>query len=119
MSVILEGGVTRAMSCNPVLIEKFFFLFSGADLILLLSSPAYGITSSDSENFLWRPFGHIVASFSFLAPLYIYIYITIIEQIKQSNMTIERKKEILRAREMFWQSRLSTSQPNGLNERMG
>ena len=45
--------------------------------------------------------------------------ITINEQIKQSNMTIERKKEILRAREIFWQSRLNKLQPNGLNKRMG
>ena len=47
------------------------------------------------------------------------VTITIIEQIKRSNMTIERKKEILRAREIFWQSRLNTLQPNGLNKRMG
>lgn len=47
------------------------------------------------------------------------VTITIIEQIKRSNMTIERKKEILRGREIFWQSRLNTLQPNGLNKRMG
>ena len=47
------------------------------------------------------------------------VTIAIIEQIKRSNMTIERKKEILRAREIFWQSRLNTLQPNGLNKRMG
>ena len=47
------------------------------------------------------------------------VTIAIIEQIKPSNMTIERKKEILRAREIFWQSRLNTLQPNGLNKRMG
>ncbi|CAH3128848.1 unnamed protein product, partial [Porites lobata] len=47
------------------------------------------------------------------------VTITIIEQIKRSNMTIERKKEILRTREIFSQSRLNTLQPNGLNKRMG
>ena len=47
------------------------------------------------------------------------VTITINEQIKRSNMTIERKKEILRAREIFWQSRLNKLQPNGLNKRMG
>ena len=47
------------------------------------------------------------------------VTITVIEQIKRSNMTIERKKEILRAREIFWESRLNTLQPNGLNKRMG
>ena len=47
------------------------------------------------------------------------VTITIIEQIEQSNMTIERNKEILRARKIFWQSRLKTLQPNGLNKRMG
>ena len=45
------------------------------------------------------------------------VTIMIIEQIKQSN--IERKKEILRATEIFWQSRLNTMQPNGLNKRVG
>ena len=38
---------------------------------------------------------------------------------KSNGVTIERKKEILRAREIFWQSRLNTLQPNGLNKRMG
>ena len=47
------------------------------------------------------------------------VTITIIEQIKRSNMTIERKKEILRAREIFWQGGLNKLQPNGLNKRMG
>ena len=47
------------------------------------------------------------------------VTITIIEQIKPSNMTIEQKKEILRGREIFWQSRLNALQPNGLNKRMG
>ena len=45
--------------------------------------------------------------------------ITIIEEIKQHEMHIERKKEILRTREVFWQKKLMTLQPNGLNKRMG
>ena len=44
--------------------------------------------------------------------------ITISEEIKQREMHIERKKEILRAREVFWQKKLMTLQPNGLNKRM-
>ena len=47
------------------------------------------------------------------------VIITIIEQIKRSEMDIERKKEIPRTREIFWQRRLNTLQPNGLNKRMG
>ena len=47
------------------------------------------------------------------------VIFTIIEQIKRSEMDIERKKEILRTREIFWQRRLNTLQPNGLNKRMG
>ena len=34
-------------------------------------------------------------------------------------MTVERKKGLLRKREMFWQSRLKTLQPTGLNKRIG
>ena len=45
--------------------------------------------------------------------------ITITEQIKQNDMAIERKKEILRTREIFWQRTLKTLQPNGLNKRIG
>ena len=45
--------------------------------------------------------------------------ITIIEDIKQHEMHIERKKEIPRTREVFWQKKLMTLQPNGLNKRMG
>ena len=45
------------------------------------------------------------------------VTITITEQIKPSNMTIERKKEVPRAREIFWQSRLNTLQPNGACKR--
>ena len=47
------------------------------------------------------------------------VTITIIEQIKHSNMTIERKKEKLRGRETFWQSQLNTLQLNSLNKKMG
>ena len=45
------------------------------------------------------------------------VVITIIEQIKRSDMLIERKKELLRKREMFWQRKLDTLQPNGLNKK--
>ena len=34
-------------------------------------------------------------------------------------MHIERKKEILRTRKVFWQKKLMTVQPNGLNKRIG
>ena len=47
------------------------------------------------------------------------VIITIIEQIKQNDMAIERKKEILRTREIFWQRPLTTLQPNELNKRIG
>ena len=39
--------------------------------------------------------------------------------IKHIDMTVERKKELLRKREIFWQSRLKTLQPTGLNKRIG
>ena len=45
------------------------------------------------------------------------VTITIIEQIKRRNMTIEQKNEIPQAREICWQSRLNTLQPNGLTKR--
>ena len=70
-----------------------------------------GVNSCElSEHFLHNSTSHDLSKD---------ITITIIEQIKRSNMTIERKKDILRAREIFWQCRLNTLQPNGLNERMG
>lgn len=48
------------------------------------------------------------------------IAITLIEQIrKRDTMTKDRKKELLCAREIFWQQRLQTIQPGGLNKRMG
>ena len=44
--------------------------------------------------------------------------ITIIEQLKQnSNLTEEKQKEVLRNRDIFWQSKLQTLQPSGLNKR--
>lgn len=33
-------------------------------------------------------------------------------------MTVERKKELLRKKEIFWQSRLKPLQPTGLNKRI-
>lgn len=47
------------------------------------------------------------------------VTITIIDQIKRIDMTVERKKELLRKGGMFWQSRLKTLQPTGLNKRIG
>ena len=45
--------------------------------------------------------------------------ITVMEEIKRHEMHIERKKEILLVREVFWQKKVMTFQPNGLNKRMG
>ena len=45
--------------------------------------------------------------------------IMIIEEIKQHEMYIEGKKEILHTREVFWQKKLIMLQPNELNKRMG
>ena len=48
------------------------------------------------------------------------VTISIFEQIKRIDMTVQRKKELLlRKREIFWQSRLRTLQPTGLNKRIG
>ena len=47
------------------------------------------------------------------------ICITPIEQIKSTTMQTEQKKELLRAREIFWQKNLKTIQPRGLNKRTG
>ena len=41
------------------------------------------------------------------------------KQIKRTNMTVELKKELPRKGEIFWQSRLKTLQPTGLNKRIG
>ena len=47
------------------------------------------------------------------------VTITIIEQIKKDHLEIERKKEILREREIFWQRTLNSIQPYGINKRTG
>ena len=47
------------------------------------------------------------------------VTITIIDQITGIDMTVKRKKELLRKREIFWQSRLKSLQPSGLNKRIG
>ena len=47
------------------------------------------------------------------------VTITVIEQIRKDYLTIDRKKELLRNREMFWQRMLNSIQPNGLNKRTG
>ena len=47
------------------------------------------------------------------------VTITVIEQIRKDHLTIDRKKELLRNREMFWQRMLNSIQPNGLNKRTG
>ena len=43
------------------------------------------------------------------------VTITVIEQIRKDHLTINRKKELLRNRQMFWQRMLNSIQPNGLN----
>ena len=45
------------------------------------------------------------------------VTITVIEQIRKDHLTIDRKKELLRNREMFWQRMLNLIQPNGLKKR--
>ncbi|XP_068670909.1 uncharacterized protein [Montipora foliosa] len=40
-----------------------------------------------------------------------------VEQIKRSDMLIERKKELLHKREMFWQRKLNTLQPKGAQQK--
>ena len=47
------------------------------------------------------------------------VTIRIIDQITGIDMTVKRKKELLRKREIFWQSRLKSLQPSGLNKRIG
>ena len=47
------------------------------------------------------------------------VTITVIEQIRKDHFTIDRKKELLRNKEMFWQIMLNSIQPNGLNKRTG
>ena len=45
--------------------------------------------------------------------------ITVIEQLRKQTMTTEQKKQLLRAREEFWQKQLGSIQPTGLNKRIG
>ena len=48
------------------------------------------------------------------------VEITIIEQLKgSSNLTEEQQMELLKNREIFWQNKLETLVPNGLNKREG
>ena len=47
------------------------------------------------------------------------VTITVIEQIRKDHLTFDRKKELLRNREMFWQRMLNSIQPNGLIIRTG
>ena len=47
------------------------------------------------------------------------VTITVIGQIRKDYLTIDRKKELIRNREMFWQRMLNSIQPNGLNKRTG
>ena len=45
--------------------------------------------------------------------------ITIIEQIRKDHLETDKKKEVLREREIFWQRKLNSIQPYGLNKRTG
>ena len=45
--------------------------------------------------------------------------ITIIEQLKSGNLNTAQKKEVLKNREKFWQAKLKTLAPHGLNARLG
>ena len=47
------------------------------------------------------------------------VRITVIEQIRKRTMPIEQKKELLRTREKFWQTKQGSIQPKGLNRRTG
>ena len=46
--------------------------------------------------------------------IYIYIYIYI-----KDHLETDKKKEVLREREIFWQRTLNSFQPYGLNKRTG
>ena len=67
-----------------------------------------------TEHFLLNPRTH-----NFNLTIKSPYYNNIIEQIKRIDMTVQRKKELLRKREIFWQSRLTTLQPTGLNKCIG
>ena len=45
--------------------------------------------------------------------------IIIVEQLKSSNLNMAQKKEVLKNREKFWQAKLKTLVPHGLNARLG
>ena len=47
------------------------------------------------------------------------VKIMVIEQIRKRTMPVEQKKELLRTREKFWQTKLGSIQPKGLNKRTG
>ena len=47
------------------------------------------------------------------------IAITLIEQIRKGHLEADKKKDLLRRREIFWQLKLNTMQPHGLNKRKG
>ena len=47
------------------------------------------------------------------------VTITIIEQIKKDHLETDKMKEVLREREIFWQTTLNSIQPYGLNKRTG
>ena len=47
------------------------------------------------------------------------VTITIIEQIRKDHLETDKKKEVLREREIFWQRTLNSIQPCGLNKRTG
>ena len=47
------------------------------------------------------------------------VTITIIEQIRKDNLEADKKKEVLREREIFWKRTLNSIQPYGLNKRTG
>ena len=45
--------------------------------------------------------------------------ITIIEQMRKDDISNEQKKDLLRHHEIFWQKKLNSMQPNGLNKQIG
>lgn len=47
------------------------------------------------------------------------VTITLIEQIRKEHFERTAKKDLLRRREIFWQLKLNTLQPHGLNKRIG
>jgi len=47
------------------------------------------------------------------------VIITIIEQLRKDNISNEQKKDLLRHREIFWQKKLNSMQPNGLTKQIG